>query len=98
MSTCLHVYICACMPVFICACVQLESTIDFLKNQIVEKYLLINTLILRNANDSWQGIDGGVLSVCNHSYVAETALMKKQLLMCQIPIFPRTIHHMKPRV
>ena len=25
-------------------------------------------------------------------------LMKIQLLMCQIPIFPRTIHHMKPRV
>ena len=31
---------------------QLESTSDFLKNEIVERNLLINTLILRNANDS----------------------------------------------
>ena len=31
---------------------QIENTIDFLTNEIVETNLLMNTLILRNANDS----------------------------------------------
>ena len=33
---------------------------------------MINTLILRNANNSCQRIDGGVLNEGNHPYVAET--------------------------
>ena len=44
---------------------QLESTIDFLKNEIAEKNLLINTLILRNAKE---GIDGIVVKESTVEY------------------------------
>ena len=40
---------------------------------------MINTLILRNANDSCQGIDDGVLSQLNHQCIVETTLDVSQL-------------------
>ena len=51
---------------------QLESTIEFLKEKIQEKNLLINTLLLRNANDSGDMVDVVLLSKFQQSYVVET--------------------------
>ena len=63
---------------------QLKSTIDFLENEITEKHLLINTLILRTANDSCQGIDGGVLSKSNYPHVVETTLHEQSTQVMMI--------------
>ena len=51
---------------------QLKSTIEFLKEEIQEKNLLINTLLLRNANDSSDKVDTDLLSKFQQSYVVET--------------------------
>ena len=51
---------------------QLKSTIEFLKEEIQEENLLINTLLLRNANDSGDMIDAVLLSKFQQLYVVET--------------------------
>ena len=51
---------------------QLKITIEFLKEEIQEKNVLINTLLLRNANDSSDKVDRDLLSKFKQSYVVET--------------------------
>ena len=51
---------------------QLKSTIEFLKEEIQEKNLLIDTLLLRIANGSGDMVYAVLLSKFQQSYVVET--------------------------